>query len=66
MESASTYPPQRMSVLTKLKTILQRAPKNARSNRWWIVWGGKVYFRSNNLDIQVSETWPVHVRHRVA
>lgn len=66
MESSGTYPPQRMRVLTKLKTILQRAPKNARSNRWWIVWGGKVYFRSNNLDIQVSETWPVHVRNWVA
>lgn len=66
MESSGTYPPQRMRVLTKLKTILQRAPKNARSNRWWIVWGGKVYFLSNNLDIQVSETWPVHVRNWVA
>ena len=66
MESSGTYPPQLMRVLTKLKTILQRAPKNARSNRWWIVWGGKVYFRSKNLDIQVSETWPVGVRNWVA
>lgn len=52
---------QHMRLPSKLKTVLQRAPKNARSNRWWIIWGGRVYFRYDHLDIQVTGDLPVHV-----
>ena len=55
-----------MRVVTKLKTLLQRAPKNARSNRFWIFWGGNLYFRSNNLDVQIPHNCPLHVRNWVS
>lgn len=29
----------------RTRTILRRLPKNLRSNRWWVVWNGRVFFR---------------------
>ena len=55
----------RVTLSTKLRTLVRRAPKNARSNRWWILWGGKLYFRSRDVEVSIPEAAPPGIQNWV-
>lgn len=43
---------------TLIRITMQRAPKNLLSNRFWNIWGGTIYLRSNRTLIPPSSTLP--------
>ena len=52
-----------MKFFALMKTIGLRAPKNFRSNRLWVIWGGKLYVRSWKKISSLSETLPRYVEN---
>jgi len=44
--------------VAKLRLIFRRLPKNARSNRLWVVWGGSLYFSQSGRKLPLSADHP--------
>ena len=58
--SASSKKPSRLSVLlNQVRLSLIRLPKNIRSNRWWVLWNGRLYISSRNVIPALIAAQPV-------
>lgn len=62
MDSPGECEARQMKLGIKLRTLLIRAPKNVRSNRLWVFWGGKLYLRSPSAHLQIPPSTPPEIR----